>query len=313
VEEVTQAEYDALVSGGTVDPDTMYVITDAPTIDIDDLASKRLQQLSSTPSGLTNGDIINLSDGAYKYVDGSGQTGFWSTSPVWAFTANTNELGFAISFSHIPEGQLILEFRRNGSGNWKQFKMEYGVLKVYDNSGSTPSTVITKNSGIVRVNSLSSSNYWIEVLYRDNYIGFFKNGNTQLQNLWNGKTSTAHLEKLSIPEPVPFINANYYGIPYWNQNGEVIGRRYSIETKTMYFNTTGTSSSYRWDLFYGTMGNTPARMFVPTQSGTEGQVLTSAGNAEPTWQTMIKAVKITSDEYEALATKDPNTLYLLVD
>ena len=40
VSEVTQAEYDALVSGGTVDPDTLYIITDAPTIDMNDYVTK---------------------------------------------------------------------------------------------------------------------------------------------------------------------------------------------------------------------------------------------------------------------------------
>lgn len=40
VSEVTQAEYDALVSGGTVDPDTLYIISDAPTIDMNDYVTK---------------------------------------------------------------------------------------------------------------------------------------------------------------------------------------------------------------------------------------------------------------------------------
>lgn len=313
---VTQAQYDAMVSAGTIDPDTIYVITDAPTIDIDDLASKRLQELDAAPSSPVDGDVVNFEDGVYKYVDGSGQTGFWSTTNNSPFSSNTSELGFALAFSHIPNGQQILEFRRSNNGNWKQFKMENGVINVYDNSGSTPSTAITKNGGVVRVVSLSNSSYWIEVDYRDNYIGFYKNDSTQLQNLWDGITSGSHYEKISIPEPLPFINADYYGIPRWNQRGEVIGLQQSINTKTLYFNTTGSSSSYRWDLFYGSNGNTPARMFVPTTSGIQGQVLTSAGNAEPTWQTMIKAVKISSNDYDALVqagTTDENTLYLIVD
>lgn len=308
--ELTQAEYDALP---VKQEGVIYVITDAAPLDIDDLASQRLAELDSAPSGSTDGDVINLEDGLYKYVDGSGQTGFWTADRDNAVSANSAARGFALSFSHIPDGQQILEFRRNNNGNWKQFKMENGVLNVYDNSGSTPSTAITKNGGVVRVVSLSNSSYWIEVDYRDNYIGFYKNDSTQVQNLWDGITSTAHYEKISIPEPLPFINADYYGIPYWNKRGEVISRKTAIESKSMYFNTTGSSSSYRWDLFYGGAGNTPARMFVPTQAGTQGQVLTSAGNAEPTWQTIIKAVKITSDEYEALAVKDPNTLYLIID
>ena len=311
--ELTQDEYDALTAKTA---GTLYVITDADPIDIDNLASKRLQELDAAPSSPSDGDVVNFEDGLYKYVDGSGQTGFWSTTNGSQISANTTDLGFALAFSHIPNGQQILEFRRYNNGNWKQFKMQNGVINVYDNSGSTPSTAITKNSGVVRVNSLSSSSYWIEIDYRDNYIGFYKNSNTQLQNMWDGITSGAHYEKIAIPEPLPFINAGHDGIPRWNQRGEIIGLKSAANTKTIYINSTGTTVSVRWDIFYGNNGNAPARMFVPTQSGTQGQVLTSAGNAEPTWQTMIKAVKISSDDYDALVqagTTDANTLYLIVD
>lgn len=40
VVELTQSEYDALVTGGTVDPNTFYVITDAQEIDTDDYYTK---------------------------------------------------------------------------------------------------------------------------------------------------------------------------------------------------------------------------------------------------------------------------------
>lgn len=54
-------------------------------------------------------------------------------------------------------------------------------------------------------------------------------------------------------------------------------------------------------------------MFVPTQGGTQGQVLQSNGNAEPTWIDSIKSVQITQEEYDELETKDPMTLYLIVE
>ena len=84
--------------------------------------------------------------------------------------------------------------------------------------------------------------------------------------------------------------------------------------KRIYFNATGSSNIVKFLANDSTWSG--ERVFVPTQAGTAGQVLTSTGNAEPTWQTMIKAVKITSAAYDALVqagTTDPNTLYLIDD
>ena len=70
----------------------------------------------------------------------------------------------------------------------------------------------------------------------------------------------------------------------------------------MYFLAESSRAGTAWQSWY-----------FPTQGGAQGQVLASNGDAEPVWETRIKAVKITSDAYEALAVKDPNTLYLIDD
>ena len=62
--EVTQAQYAALVSGGTVDPDVMYVITDdnAYPATQSDLASIQA-------TGSTNGTGATISNGTYFYLN----------------------------------------------------------------------------------------------------------------------------------------------------------------------------------------------------------------------------------------------------
>ena len=57
VVELTQAEYDALVTGGTVDPDTFYVITDAQEIDSDNYYTTAQTQSAITQAVSGKADV----------------------------------------------------------------------------------------------------------------------------------------------------------------------------------------------------------------------------------------------------------------
>ena len=61
VVELTQAEYDALVSGGTVDPTALYIITDAEEINANDYVTKAANTVS--------GSFVYISDTQYEYSD----------------------------------------------------------------------------------------------------------------------------------------------------------------------------------------------------------------------------------------------------
>lgn len=101
-----------------------------------------------------------------------------------------------------------------------------------------------------------------------------------------------------------------YGIPHWTKDGLVDYRISSVNISRKRINTTGYGNII--NLYTNEQHSSFQSWFIPTQPGTAGQVLTSAGDAEPQWATIIKAVKITAADYAALARKDPNTLYLIV-
>lgn len=102
-----------------------------------------------------------------------------------------------------------------------------------------------------------------------------------------------------------------FGIPTWNKEGIIIQKNGNVSISYKRINNNAYSNTIK--LYTSERNNSWESWFIPTQGGTAGQVLTSAGNAEPQWATIIKAQQITSAAYEALATKDPNTLYLIVD
>ena len=110
---------------------------------------------------------------------------------------------------------------------------------------------------------------------------------------------------------IPNYNSNGdYGIPHWNKDGLVDYKICGVNFSRKKLNTTGYGNTI--DIYTREEHSSFQSWFIPTQPGTAGQVLTSAGDAEPQWATIIKAVKITAADYAALATKDPNTLYLIV-
>lgn len=110
---------------------------------------------------------------------------------------------------------------------------------------------------------------------------------------------------------IPNYNSNGdYGIPHWNKDGLVDYKICGVNFSRKKLNTTGYGNTI--DIYTREEHRSFQSWFIPTQPGTAGQVLTSAGDAEPQWATIIKAVKITAADYAALATKDPNTLYLIV-
>ena len=70
--EVTQAQYDALVSGGTVDPDALYVITDAPEINLSGYAqsSAVTAEITAAVSGKADTTAVTaISDSLTGKVD----------------------------------------------------------------------------------------------------------------------------------------------------------------------------------------------------------------------------------------------------
>lgn len=210
---------------------------------------------------------------------------------------------YGLIFSNIPDGQKILEFKASW-GNWRYIVMSGDTLVLTETGGTVVSSCTVGNA--VQFNSQYSSSYWIKVKYEKHWIGFEIGGNVAMQNIWDGKVSGGHFGIVDHYN-YPYIAGitNDAGIPRYNSKGQIIHKERGAEQSTVKFNNSNKyllgTSNYSFDFY------------APTVGGTQGQILQSNGTNAPTWIDWIKVVKITSDEYEALQTKDPNTLYVIDD
>lgn len=322
--ELTQAEYDALE---TKEEGTIYVITDAPTIDIDDLASKRLEVLDEFPSSPVDGDVINLEDGLWKYKE----------NPVWGTWVGTRQQGVAIGgnnesatellYDYLPSainGSMLCELRyyssNYGGSKYLFVDLDNNRLLTFTTSGAvidvdTPSDTISPNEdknisgfgiGSTRI-KWDSSNKRI-IFYQSSYNITVNPISTTLSGYgWEKVVKNTNYEF-----PTDSITIN--GWPRWDKSGRIVGKESDVSTTQIKINTTG-YNRYLTVVQKGA-NNVPGSLYMPTSGGTAGQILTSNGDDAPVWQTMIKAVKISSSDYDALVqagTTDENTLYLIVD
>ena len=282
----------------------------AETYYITNLVDK-LRRLESGFVHLSSPDTEGETGKTYEYqgrimqwVEGSGYTAEW-LRPVGELGTGEGE---GLIYSIIPEGQVLFEIYASSTHRSVVYSGQTLYLKEGDNVISSAAVGST-----FRFECNGNSIRYIQGEFKNGHIGFYKNSTPTLSNVWDGKANNSHYElidKYNYPYLVPA-----QGIPVWNNKGQVIGLNYgSINTKNIYVNATGTSTSNRLTVVTSSYSNGPDRWFAPITGGDQGQTLVSAGaNAAPVWETRIKVVKITSDDYEALTTKDPNTLYIIDD
>ena len=237
-----------------------------------------------------------------RWVAGSGYTAEWLKD---IDQTGANE-GTGFIYGIIPDGTTLFEFKYGNSGEWRKVVYNNDALYLTNTTGGTVSAVTVGET--FEFATQYSSSYKIYGILTSGYIGFRKsNSSISFQNIWDRKAEGGHyelLDKYNYPYAAPAA-----GIANWNSKGQVVGKSYEVYDKAIKLNTTGTSTT-----FVSRSTNGPSSLFAPTEGGTAGQMLISGGaNAAPTWSNWIKVVKITSDDYEALTTKDPNTLYAIDD
>ena len=306
--ELTQAEYDALPEK---DAGTIYVITDAPTIDIDDLASKRLQELNKLPSGATEGDMVNYNGAIWRYSTGTVQTAWIDVIYDRLFAFRYDEL------TEDMDGKTIFKMRYNSSSvNYDEIIYNHSANTLSVKASNAGSSKLTVNFNNPTEQSCRTADYsyhyyyftWVEgtIFVRMNYA-------EQMYDVNSGFTLDGGWNKIEKNDEVVLgeIQGSGYtkGIPRWNRAGEIVGKE--SEANSLSYRVNG---NYFYVLSHSTASH--PNIYAPTESGTTGQMLISQGNAAPVWSNWIKSVQITSDAYDALVdagTTDPNTLYLIVD
>ena len=111
--------------------------------------------------------------------------------------------------------------------------------------------------------------------------------------------STNKADKVNVS-----ANSGNYRFPNWNNQGVITG--YS-STLSQYSMTVNGSTRYVTNFGYGSWGN----LYAPTTAGEKNAVLLSNGSGAPVWS-QIKMQFISQSAYDAITTKDANTIYFII-
>ena len=247
-------------------------------------------------------------EGVWQYVEGEHKIGKFS--PVTFESDEFEAFGF-VYFGDFASSIEIYTARYSTQNTTKKSVVinTNGEVEVYDRNGILEQTISQGYTGDTTFNSYNHLYIYNDLA--NGYVGFEKGRLIRSRQIYDTVSASGWVN-IEHNEPYPWIrnaNANK-GIVKVNQNGQVV-EKYDVQVRTVKFNTTGYSAP---SLVVRDTTGLPNNLFAPTTGGDAGQVLTSTGDSsEPTWATLIKSVKITSDAYDALVTKDPNTLYLIVD
>lgn len=226
-------------------------------------------------------------------------------------------------FVDFCDGKLMFTISYNAATRYAYMDAANMAIIYYSDEQKTTELARLEYGGTARFATTNNSRY-VDLKWDENAI-YFKKASLyeNVENLINFSTEGVHYHRITDSTKATAQNLGLgttfdYGIPEWNNEGVIVGKRAPYDRKGVMFNHSGTSSGNKvFIMVESGIKNLPEKMYVPTDAGTQGQILTSNGdNAAPTWATMIKAVQITSAAYEALVqagTTDPNTLYLIIN
>ena len=277
-----------------------------------------IDNLNGTGSANT---IYDYNGRLYHWVSGTGRWGKWviANYESTSYSSPDNQMNY-LNYSYIPSSTTFLCNIKLVSPRYSlSYDSANSALLVYDNAGGTGNVVATvyKNGQEVTVihpsyTSRSVKIRWIEGLITLNCGAF-----VALQDNISTTESTGHYEAIDVDffkgENKNGSSASGFYLPAWNSEGLVYGNAMNVTVAQRKINTTTYNNTMYFLAESSRAGTAWQSWYFPTQGGAQGQVLASNGDAEPVWETRIKAVKITSAAYEALQTKDPNTLYLIDD
>lgn len=240
----------------------------------------------NTLSGVTGEtNVLYECDGEFFWWNpNSGYCAEWDGLPTSGRPDNVSGFSFALNYTEIPDGTVLLEYSYINANlpsrvikNGDKLEVRYAVdnYETVRASGVTGETIIGRTSN-------GGSNKVI-IVFNPYSIIFRSDSAIFLASFWDGATAGAHWEMATKPENERFA-AQDSGVPYWDKSGKIIGKRYNFTPTNTYVNNSGYTNPA--SIVYSNTSRLPSHMFFPTVGGTAGQVLTSAGNAEPVWADM---------------------------
>lgn len=319
---VTQAEYDALVTGGTVDPTVLYNITDATSVDISQywtsaqtnsaitqavsgkadttaVTESISQAVSGKQDTLSAGTGIDITDNVISATGGGGGgkavSGGTNISVTTGETADTINCTLPISVhSDANKGDILI-------GAFSESPSDYFRLLIGRNIASSHSVFCSCSIGI------NIGDYGSE-LYGRNCVGIgngFKIGNgSYYSNTVTNCVAIGKEAKTRINDAVAIgYNAEASGTTKTNINNQL-----KIDTSNQIYimNKDNTQEICLQDALGG--GGTIDQTVI---SGSTNAV---AGGAVYDQLGGLKLVKLTQSAYDALSPNyDNNTLYVIVN
>lgn len=346
--ELTQAQYDALVSGGTVDTNTFYIITDAQGADLSQYYTS-----AQTESAITQAVSGKVDTSTFNTYSGSVDTALASkadTATTYTKTEVDNAITAATSTKQdtLVSGTNIKTINNEsllGSGNitiqgggtsgGKAIEAGRGISVT---TGETADTVSLNEA--ISASTASSSTY-IAIGSGANAVGGYNSFLTNSGGIAIGSGATANRRDICIGNGAKGYNISHSGLiciglsSVSKQGGISIGN-YSEAYGEGGFEQYGgisigfnskTQSRNAIAIGYNTVASGTTKTNINNQLtiDTSNQVYISNSANTSTYCLQekientesalggLKLVKLTQSEYDALTTKDDNTVYFIGD
>ena len=301
--ELTQAEYDALVSAGTVSADTFYIITDASPQDMSNYWTSAQTQsainqatsgkvdTSSVVTAVTSGSTdseIPTAKAVYDAIPTGGTGGGKAISAGTNISVTTGETADTINctlpISASSEGIYTTSSYPFSSTARKTGNVVFGYNNILDTFGS---------SNHSNYNTFFGSNHYIDIKGDNMFIAGDNN-------------RTSYPSNTSISNIVLFGFNNKSSNPYETAFGRYNVSQYSSDSF-------GNSGNTLFSVGNGTSANARHNAFEIRQNG---DMYLNNGTSDIKLQDylQIKVVKLTQSAYDALSPNyDSNTLYIIKD
>ena len=323
---VTQAEYDDLVTGGTLDPSVLYNITDATPIDISQFWTSAQTQSAITEATSGKVDIASI---------------------VTAVTTASTD-------SEIPTAKAVNDaIEAGGGGGGKAVSAGTNISITTGETADTISCTLPisatsqgiyttssnpfRSSAPKQGNVIFGSNNFLEIFgsgNRGNYNAIFGNDNqinpsmSASYNFIGGNHNVIFNKPVSYATIFGYYNYanNVYETSLGSYNNSVnVSTTFGNSGNTLFSVGNGTSNA-RHNAFeirqngdiYISSGGTDIKLQDNLGGGTVDQTVISgstnavAGGAVYDQMGGMKIVKLTESEYTALVTKDADTLYIVI-
>ena len=335
--ELTQAEYNALVDK---DPDTLYAITDAPTIDMsnyyskdetDDLLDEKQETLVSgtniktiNNTSILGSGNINIQGGGSSYTAGDGiditndvisVTGKADTSTVTslnnaltAHTANTNV--------HVTAANKNAWNAKLDASDVENF---FGAVN-YDSQTKRINFYNTSTGGTV-LGYVDATDFIKDGMVSNVEIKTITSGGSQVEVIAITFNADAGKEEIDIPLTDVFDPNNYYTKSEVNNLIPTVPTSNTAFTNDAQYATSGyvdsaVSGKADTTAFTAHTTNTTIHTTSAEKTSWNGAVtdvatVSASTAANTTALGGLKLVKLTQAEYDALATKDSSTVYFI--